>query len=535
MLTAMRRPDSPGQGGRRRAILIATSTYGEPTLPDLPAVHNDYESMAVTFGPRGPGGFEIVPLPENPAKDAVLKHIERVFVTDARADDVNLIYISGHGQLDTGKSLWFPLRESRKEHLRATYLDARWIKDVLEDSKVSRQLVIVDTCHSRYLLSGKGPGAGGVSFDEIREAQHECLVADQDIDPFPGAACRCFIFACGAYRQAFADDLGRGRHHLSLLTSAVVATVTDGSADRDGNGLVTADELWTTVRQHSRRWDDQRPEWEVRGGGETSGLVVARVPAQPPARGVSRVSAAADEGQAIRSLRSARRGYRRRARWQRHRRLVSVLAGLVLAAASLATAGLADRKAPTTTQVDLSAGKWQHINTDGTAALTTLPGGTMKLSVPPGNLTWYAYYYAAPSLCDYTLEFQARHDGIPADPRATGWGYGISLASTWDATTQTGDGWIFQDEFSRVKGTVYSDDRITSLANPNARPYPAFGVVLDSAWHSWKFVVGHGLVTVSKDGTSLGEYPLADTCGGILLRVWSESAEFRAVRLSETT
>lgn len=530
----MRRPDSPGQGGRRRAILIATSTYGEPTLADLPAVHNDYESMAVTFGPRGRGRFEIVPLPENPSKDAVLKHIERVFVTDARADDVNLIYISGHGQLDAGKSLWFPLRESRKEHLRATYLDARWIKDVLEVSKVNRQLVIVDTCHSRYLLSGKGQGAGGVSLDEIREAQKGCLVADQDPDPFPDAACRCFIFACGAYRQAFTDDLERGRDHLSLLTSAVVAAVTDGSADRDGNGLVTADELWTTVRQRSRRWDDQRPEWEVRGGGETSGLIVARVPPQPAVRSVSPVSAAADEGQVIRSLRAARRGYRHRAHWQRRRRLVSVVAALAVAAASLATAGLAERKSPTTTQVELPADKWQHVNTDGTATLTTLSGGTMELRVPPGNLTWYAYYYAAPSLCNYTLELQARHDGIPADPRATGWGYGISLASTWNATTQTGDGWTFQDEFSRVNGTVYSDDRITSLANPNTRPYPAFGVVLDSSWHSWKFVVGHGLVTVSKDGNALGEYPLADTCGGILLRVWSESAEFRAVRLAVT-
>jgi hypothetical protein len=60
-------------------------------------------------------------------------------------------------------------------------------------------------------------------------------------------------------------------------------------------------------------------------------------------------------------------------------------------------------------------------------------------------------------------------------------------------------------------------------------------VILDSRWHSWKFVVGHGLVTVTKDGDSLGEYPLADSCGGVLLRVWSEQAEFRAVKLTVTS
>ncbi len=531
----MARPDSSRQQGRRRALLIATSIYGEPTLPDLPAVHNDYESMAVTFGPRGPGGFEIVRLPENPSKDAVLKEIERIFVAEARPADVNLLYISGHGQLDAGKSLWFPLRESRKEQLRATYLDARWIKDVLEDSKVNRQLVIVDTCHSRYLLSGKGPAAGGVPFEEIREAQNECLVADQDSDPFPDSACKCFIFACGAYRPAFTEELGRGKHHLSLLTSAIVAAVTDGSADRDRNGLVTVDELWTTVRQRSRRWDDQRPECEVRGGGETHGLIVARVPPQTTPEGISRVPVTADEGEIIRSLGPARRGYRRRARWQRHRRLVSVVAALVLTAASLTTLGLANREPAVTTHTVLSADKWQHINTDGTATFTTLADGTLRLSVPPGNLTWYAYYYAAPHLCNYTLELQARHDGMPTDPRAGGWGYGISLASTWDAVKQTADGWTFQDEFSRINGTVYSDDRITSLANPNARPYPAFGMILDSHWHSWKFVVGHGLVTMTKDGDPLGEYPLVQSCGGVFLRVWSERAEFRAVRLTVTS
>ena len=531
----MTRSDSPRRQGRRRALLIATSSYGEPTLPDLPAVHNDYESMAVTFGPRGPGGFEIVRMPENPSKDAVLKQIERIFVADARPDDVNLLYISGHGQLDAGKSLWFPLRESRREQLRATYLDARWIKDVLEDSKVNRQLVIVDTCHSRHLLSGKSPTAGSVPFGEIREAQNKCLVVDQDTDPFPDSACKCFIFACGAYRPAFTEDLERGMHHLSLLTSAIVTAITDGSADRDGNGLVTADELWTAVRQRSRRWDDQRPECEVRGGGETHGLIAARVPSQPAAGGVTRVPVTTNEGEIIRSLGPARRGYRRRVRWQRHRRLVSIVAALVLTIASLTAFGFADRRPAVTTHIVLSADKWQHIDTDGTATLTTLAGGTLRLSVPPGNLTWYAYYYAAPNLCNYTLELQARHDGIPADPRAIGWGYGISIASTWNAVTQTADGWTFQDEFSRIKGTVYSDDRITSLANPNASPYPAFGMILDSSWHSWKFVVGHGLVAVTKDGNPLGVYPLARSCGGVLLRVWSERAEFRAVKLTVTS
>ena len=530
----MTRADGSRQQGRRRALLIATSMYGEPTLPDLPAAHNDYESMAVTFGPDGPGSFEIVQLPENPAKDDVLRQIERIFVTEARPDDVNLLYISGHGQLD-GKTLWFPLRESRREQLRATYLDARWIKDMLEDSKVNRQLVIVDTCHSRYLLSGKGPATADIAPGEIREAQNKYLVADRGADLFPGSACQCFIFACGAYRQAFTEDLEHGRYHLSRLTSAIVAAVTDGSADHDRNGLVTADELWTAVHKRSERWDDQRPECEVRGGGETSRLVVARVPRRAAVRGVVRAPATADEGQVIRSLGPARRGFRRRVRWRRHRRLVSIVTALFLTAASATAIGLADRQSAVTTHVVLSAAKWQHIDTDGTATLATLTDGALQISVPPGHLTWYAYYYAAPYLCNYTLELQARHDGVPTDPRATGWGYGISLASTWNALTQTADGWTFQDESARIDGTNYSDDRITSLANPNTQPYPAVGIFPDSRWHSWKFVVGRGLVTVTKDGKAFGGYPLAHTCGGIFLRVWSERAEFRAISLTETS
>ena len=90
--------------GRRRALVIATSSYSERSLDDLPTAKNDLIELTAVLGSPQIGSFEVVPLLDV-TKETAQRHIERIFKVEAQADDFLIFYISGHGVLDDGQSL----------------------------------------------------------------------------------------------------------------------------------------------------------------------------------------------------------------------------------------------------------------------------------------------------------------------------------------------------------------------------------------------------------------------------------------------
>ena len=157
--------------GRRRALLIATSKFLEGGLDDLPAAKNDLVELTTLLRRKEIGNFEVTSL-LNIKKEQAEREVERLFKVEAEPDDFLLLYITGHGVVDDGSSLWFALRDYRKNSHRASALEARWIRDILESSKSNRQLIIIDTCYSGMFVDSKTlPTFNQVDADEVRGAQ----------------------------------------------------------------------------------------------------------------------------------------------------------------------------------------------------------------------------------------------------------------------------------------------------------------------------------------------------------------------------
>ena len=64
--------------GRRRALLIATATYGDPGLAALRAPTGDVAALARVLGDGAIGGFDVRQLIDEPTED-LRKEIETFF------------------------------------------------------------------------------------------------------------------------------------------------------------------------------------------------------------------------------------------------------------------------------------------------------------------------------------------------------------------------------------------------------------------------------------------------------------------------
>jgi hypothetical protein len=508
-----------GGSGRRRALLIATSEYSEKSLDNLPAAKNDLIALDAVFGDPQIGNFKITSL-LNVTKEAAERQIEQIFKIDAQADDFLILYITGHGVLDDGQSLWFALKDYRKDSHRSSALEARWIRNILEVSRSNRQLIIIDTCFSSMFVGSKAaPTIDSAHVDQVRRAQDEIITRADRKNAF-----RYYIFACGEDENAYAARKNTGRDQLSQLTAAVVSSLTDGSG-RDGSPAISLDDLWSKIEERSSTWSDQEPRREIGMGGRTNDTILAwRQLADEPA------GSRAIEPK-IQLKRKTKRIRRRLFRQRHSRSLIALMCSVLLALCGASAYWLTSRPEPVIT-TNLTAKDLQWIDTDGSASFSSKPGGVLQVAVPTGHLQWYGLYYSNPKSCDYTLRLDARHLSEKTPANNAGWGYGLSVRSMWNSSNSTGAGWTMQDEFSYRNKTLYGDVRITDLSNVNLAPYAAFAVLPNFGWNHWVINVKGATIKVTRDGQVIGTFPVNTPCGGIFFRVWAETVQFRNITVT---
>ena len=488
--------------GRRHALLIATSEYSEKSLDNLPAAKNDLVALDAIFGDPEIGDFKVTPL-LNVTKETAERQIEQIFKIDAQADDFLILYITGHGVLDDGQSLWFALKDYHKDSHRSSALEARWIRNILEISRSNRQLIIIDTCFSSMFVGSKtAPTIDSADADQVRKAQDEIITRAERKNAF-----RYYIFACGEDEKAYAARKNNDREQLSQLTAAIVSSLTSGS-DRDGNGAISLDDLWSKIEERSSIWSDQEPRREIGMGGRTHDTIIARSQ-------IARKPVGSRASTPNIQLKRKTKKIRRRLFRQRHSRsLIALTCSVLLALCGASAYRLTSRPEPVIT-TELTAKNLQWINTDGSASFSSQPSGVLQVSVPTGHLEWYGLYYPNPKSCDYTLKLDAKHLSEKTPSNGAGWGYGLSVRSVWNSSNSTGAGWTLQDEFSYNNKTLYGDVRITDLSNVNLAPYAAFDVLPDFGWNHWIINVNGSIIKVTRDGHVIGTFPDNTPCGGI--------------------
>ncbi|HEY9596065.1 MAG TPA: GUN4 domain-containing protein [Cyanophyceae cyanobacterium] len=207
------------------ALLIGVSQYG-PGFHQLTAATNDVKAMQRVLSHPDMGDFdEVMPLIDPDPQEMGIA-IENLFGGKSN-NDLLLLFFSGHGVKDENGNLYLATRTTRKNErgglVRSTAIAARFVQEVMSDSRARRQVVILDCCFS---------GA----FAEGLLAKDDSSV---DVRRQLGGEGRVILTSSTSTQYSFEQE----GSDLSVYTRYLVEGIETGAADLDEDEVISVDEL----------------------------------------------------------------------------------------------------------------------------------------------------------------------------------------------------------------------------------------------------------------------------------------------------
>ena len=225
--------------GARLALIVANDEYDHPGLRRLDAPAQDAAALAQVLGDPGVGGFEVKVM-RNRSTQKIRTAIERFFV-DCKRDDLLLLHFSCHGLKDAAGDLFLAMKNTRPDLLASTGLDADFVNRMMVSSRAKGIVLFLDCCYGGAFPKGVQVRAAGEA---------------QVLDAFAGQATvaggrgRVVVSASNAMQYSFeAGELSDGTASPSVFTGALVEALTSGAADKDGDGRIGINELFSFVEE----------------------------------------------------------------------------------------------------------------------------------------------------------------------------------------------------------------------------------------------------------------------------------------------
>lgn len=236
--------------GARRALLIGTADYEDGRLRPLKAPLNDLDALAAVLADPEIGGYEVTELREQPVH--LIERAVQKFLVHSEPEDELLLYFSCHGLKDDEDLLYFAGTDTEPEPelLKTHAVPAVDVSGYLEAAEARRKVLLLDCCFSGAFQ----PGAKS---------------ADPQLDiggTFTESG-TVVISAGDRFQQAFELVSPNDPNPLSVFTDAVVRGLRSNDADIDGDGFVSADDLYKYVTESLRASGSaQRPTRSVISG-----------------------------------------------------------------------------------------------------------------------------------------------------------------------------------------------------------------------------------------------------------------------------
>jgi hypothetical protein len=242
----------------RHALLIATESYADPALRRLTAPGGDARALEAVLSDPSIAGFEVTTLIDQPHH--VVGEAIGEFYRVRRRDELTLLYFTGHGVKDDDGSLYLAMANTRRDSLMFTALAAELVDRAMAGCPSRQKVLVLDCCYSGAFPAGKLAKAG---------------TDVHTLERFQGRG-RAVLTASDATQYSFEGDSVVGSAARSVFTRHLVAGLRDGSADLDGDGDVTVDELYSYVHERVvAEMPRQRPKHQSDVEGR---IVLARNP-----------------------------------------------------------------------------------------------------------------------------------------------------------------------------------------------------------------------------------------------------------------
>jgi hypothetical protein len=229
-----------------RAILLGTSHYQDPNLPDLPAVANNLIDLANAL--TEPGGLlsasvctVLLDLPNVPTLGRQLRRVA------AEASDLLLVYYAGHGLIGSdGYELYLALRESEFDDPLYSALPFDILRRTIRNSPARTRVLILDCCFSGRAIEDVMAEPDSALMGQLEVAGTVLLAATPpNVPAMAPTGARNTAFT-GALLSAFRDGIPGGPEFLTLdalYRSAVRTAQVSGLPKPQRRGTATADQL----------------------------------------------------------------------------------------------------------------------------------------------------------------------------------------------------------------------------------------------------------------------------------------------------
>jgi formylglycine-generating enzyme required for sulfatase activity len=247
--------------GERHALLIGTDKFEDPELSTLLAPVADVEALSAVLRDPAICDFASAPVLLNPGIVELQKALRTLF-NDRAADDLVLLYYTGHGLRDPDSgTLYLALHETMRAEPSIGSLEADYVRKRMKSSLAGTQIIVLDCCHSGAFMADAAKGSKGLpSYVEVRDAFDT------------GGSGHYIMSACSKSEAAFED---RREKPQSIFTQYLVDGLRTGDAAPDQDAI-TIDALYKYTRKQviDRKWPMNPQRWIV-GSGDP---VIARNP-----------------------------------------------------------------------------------------------------------------------------------------------------------------------------------------------------------------------------------------------------------------
>ena len=217
-------------GPQRHAVVIGINDYADKAIPDLKyaeadarAVHGTLIDPAVGRFPKENVRLILGPQASNDNIKAALYALRRV-----GKDDLVVIYFSGHGAKEGEQAFWVTQAAQRRA-LPVTSLRNKEIRELLAKIPSQRMVIFLDCCYAASTVKK--------SLDDPAQ-----LFGD-----FAGKG-RATIAGAAESQEALEYEDKKSGVFTHFLVSGL-----RGKADRNEDGAVTFEELWTYLGENVRR------------------------------------------------------------------------------------------------------------------------------------------------------------------------------------------------------------------------------------------------------------------------------------------
>lgn len=284
-------PGAMSFSGRKFAVVIGVSEYkyNDNGLGNLDFPDDDADAFYAWL--KQTGGFTeqniLYMTNKNATLDAV-RYSLNSFLTKATENDLVVFFLAGHGTPDpfNPRELYYLVHDSKVADLKKTGFPMTELKLIIDTKlKSKRTVFLLDTCHSAG-LSGKNivvpqregksqntpqKGARDVSGSDSKERQLDRVKVKNDVNEkvgqLFGSPGRSVLTSSDVNETSRESERWGGGH--GVFTWALLEGLR-GNADANSDKIVTADELFTFVRQKVRAEtnEKQNPRLFSNLGGE---------------------------------------------------------------------------------------------------------------------------------------------------------------------------------------------------------------------------------------------------------------------------